>query len=179
MPAGHVVFECNQRMGRISEIVKQDLNSSIWKRFADQAHNPLVILQELVRVVGDLFAVVFLEELRVDLLLCRFELRADVVLLTDKDELPRGSMIFVFEEVMHSQPKIFQAKLAKILSSNNKRIEVVLFEISPKLASPFFVFAPQEAESQKEQRYNDRRNDVDRELTLQSVDHIANILFIT
>src|SRR5262249_31658089 len=108
-----------------------------------------------------------------------FELRADVVLLTDKDELPRGSMIFVFEEVMHSQPKIFQAKLAKILSSNNKRIEVVLFEISPKLASPFFVFAPQEAESQKEQRYNDRRNDVDRELTLQSVDHIANILFIT
>src|SRR5262249_25919719 len=49
-------------------------------------------------------------------------------------------MIFVLEEVMHPQPKIFQAKLAKILPCDGKRIEVVLFEISAKLAPPLLVF---------------------------------------
>ena len=78
---------------------------------------------------------------------------------------------------MHPQPEIFQAELAKVLPSNNKRIEVVLFEISPKLALPLLVFAPQKTEAQKQQRYNDRRDDVDRKLALQGINHIPNILF--
>jgi hypothetical protein len=64
-------------------------------------------------------------------------------------------MILVLEEVMHTQPEIFQTELAKVLPSNNKRIEVVLFEISPKLAPPLFIFAPQKTEAQKEKRYDD------------------------
>src|SRR4030095_786132 len=146
MPASHVVFERNQRVRRISQIVKQDLDSGIWKRFADQSHNSLVVLEEFVCVVGDLFAVIFLEKLRVNLLLCELELRAHVVLFTDEDELPRSCMIFVFEAVMHSQAKIFQAALAKVLPSNSKRIKVVLFEISPKLAPPLLVFAPEQTD---------------------------------
>src|SRR4030095_10578519 len=86
-------------------------------------------------------------------------------------------MIFVLEEVMHPQPEIFQAELAEVFPSYDKRIKVVLFEISPKLALPFLVLSPQKTERQKEQRYDDRSDDVDRKIALQGVDHIANILF--
>ena len=75
---------------------------------------------------------------------------------------------------MHPQPEIFQAELAEVFPSYDKRIKVVLFEISPKLALPLLVFAPQKTEAQKEQRYDDRRDDIDRELALQGVNHIGN-----
>jgi len=71
-------------------------------------------------------------------------------------ETQKTALIFVFEEVMHTQPKILQAKLAKVFPSDGKRIEVVLFEISPKFAPPLFVFAPDKAESEEKQRYNNR-----------------------
>jgi hypothetical protein len=78
---------------------------------------------------------------------------------------------------MHSQPKIFEAELAEVLPGNCKRIEVVLFEISPKLPLPFLVFSPQKTEAQKEQRYDDGRDDIDCELALESINHSANIFF--
>src|SRR4030095_12468192 len=80
-------------------------------------------------------------------------------------------MIFVLEKVMHAQPEIFQAELAKVFPSNSKRIKVVLFEISPKLAPLLLVFAPDKAESEEKQRYNNRSKDVDRKLALQCVSH--------
>src|SRR6516225_3979605 len=86
-------------------------------------------------------------------------------------------MIFVLEEVMHAQPEILQAEFAEVFPRHSKRIEVILFEISPKLASPLLVFAPQKTEAQKEQRYDDRRDDINRKLALEGVDHILNILF--
>src|SRR5882724_4580309 len=78
---------------------------------------------------------------------------------------------------MHPQPEIFQAELAEVFPSYDKRIKVVLFELSPKLALTLLVFAPQKTEAQKEQRYDDRRDDINRELALQGINHIANILF--
>ena len=67
-------------------------------------------------IVGDLFAVVFLEQLRVHFLLRGFELLAEVILLANKDELARRGMIFVFEEIMHPEPEIVQVELAKVLA---------------------------------------------------------------
>ena len=77
---------------------------------------------------------------------------------------------------MHAQPKIFQAELAKVLPGNSKRIEVVLFQVSSKLAPSLLIFAPQKTETKEEQRYNDRRNDIDRKFALQGINHIPNIL---
>src|SRR5262245_10464426 len=86
-------------------------------------------------------------------------------------------MIFVLEEIMHPQTEVFQAELAEVLPSNGKRIKVVLFQISSKLAPTLLVFAPQKTEAQKKQRYDNRRNDIDRKLALQGINHIANIVF--
>src|SRR2546429_7269936 len=83
-------------------------------------------------------------------------------------------MIFVFEEVMHPQPEIFQAELAEVFPSDCEWIEIVFLKVSSKLAAAFLVFPPNEADRQKEQRYDDRRDDIDRELTLQGINHIAN-----
>ena len=78
---------------------------------------------------------------------------------------------------MHAQPKILQAEFSEVFPSYDKRIKVVLLEISPKLALPLLVFAPQKTEAKEEQRYDDRRDDIDREFALQGVDHITNISF--
>src|SRR4030095_4755281 len=86
-------------------------------------------------------------------------------------------MILVFEEVVHPQPEIFQAELAKVFARDGKWVEIVLVEVFAKLALPFLVFSPQKTEPQKEERYNDRSDDVDRKLALQGINHIANISF--
>src|SRR5437762_8352082 len=80
-------------------------------------------------------------------------------------------MIFVLEEVMHAQAKIFQAEFAEVFAGDREGIEIVLFEISAKLATPFFVFSPSKSCRQKEQRYDDRSDDVNTELALQSLNH--------
>src|SRR5262249_25738262 len=98
-------------------------------------------------------------------------MRTHIVLLADEDELSRGCMIFVLKEVMHAQPKILQTEFPEVFTSDRERIEVVFLKVSPKLAEAFLVFPPNEAYSQKEQRYDDRRDDVDPELALQRVDH--------
>ncbi len=72
---------------------------------------------------------------------------------------------------MHAQPKIFQAEFAEVFASDGERIEVVLFQISPKLPAPFLVFSPDKACRQETERHNDRRDDVNAELALQSFDH--------
>src|SRR4029453_548100 len=94
-----------------------------------------------------------------------------IVLLADENELSRRRMIIVFEEVVHPQPEIFQAKLAKVFARDGERVEIVLVEVLAKLASPFLVFSPQKTERQKEQRYNDRSDDVDRKLALNGINH--------
>ena len=58
-------------------------------------------------------------------------------------------MIFVHEKIMHAQPKISKAKLSKILAGDHERIEIVLFQVSPKLAALFFVFSPEKSCYQK------------------------------
>src|SRR6266545_401395 len=126
----------------VSEVVEQNLDASIWKRFPDETHQPHVVLEILICVVGDLFAIVFLKQLRIDLLFRRLQLRPHITLLANENELPRGRMVFVLEEVMHAQPEILWAELPKILASDREWIEIVLFEISPELATPFFVFSP-------------------------------------
>ena len=60
-------------------------------------------------------------------------------------------MIFVFEEVMHPQPEIFQTELAKVFARDGERVEIVLVQVFTKLASPFLVLSPQKTERQKEQ----------------------------
>ena len=88
-------------------------------------------------------AVIFLEQLRVNLLLGRFELCAHIILFANENELPRRRMIFVLEEVMHAQPEILQAEFTKVFAGDRERIEIVLFEILPKLTLPLFVFSPE------------------------------------
>src|SRR5262249_13913579 len=160
----------------VSELMQQDFNFSVRKLLAYEPHDAHVIFQEFICIVGDLFTVVFLKQLDVNLLFSRLELRPHIVLLADKNQLPRGCMIFVLEEVMHAQPEIFQAELAEVFARYCERIEIVLVQVSAELAASLFVLAPQKTERQKEQRYDDRRDDVDRKLALQGIDHSLNIL---
>ena len=72
---------------------------------------------------------------------------------------------------MHPQPEIFQAELAEVFPSDDKRIEVILFEISPKLALTLLVFAPHKANDEEKCRHDDRRDHVDPKLALQGINH--------
>src|SRR5436305_14006408 len=84
-------------------------------------------------------------------------------------------MIFVLEKVMHAQPKISQAELAKIIARDREWIEIVLFQVSAEFATLFFVFAPKKSCCKKEQRHNDRCNNIDTELALHRSGHTTNI----
>src|SRR5882724_1647245 len=61
MPSCHIVFERDEGVRWVGKVMQQDLDPSVRKGFSDQAHNPLIVFQEFVRVVGDGFAVIFLE----------------------------------------------------------------------------------------------------------------------
>ena len=98
-----------------------------------------------------------------------------IILLADKNKLSRGRMILVLEKIMHAQPKISKAELAKILAGDHERIEIVLFQVSSKLAALFFVFSPEKSCYQKQQRHNDRRDNIDTKFALHSLDHGTNI----
>ena len=78
-------------------------------------------------------------------MLSGLELCAHIVLFADENELPCRRVILVLEEVMHAQPKIFRTELAEILASDDEWIEIVLFQVSPKLAASFLVLTPQKA----------------------------------
>ena len=165
-------------MCRVSQVVQQDFNSRIRKGFSDQTHNALVVFKEFLCVVRDRFPVVFLEQLRVNLLLSRLKLCAHIILLANENQLSRGGMIFVLEEIMHAQPEVFQTELAEILASDCEWIEVVLFQISTEFLAAFLVFAPQKPCYQKGQRHDDRGDDVDTEFALQSFYHRRNVFFV-
>ena len=131
----------------------------------------LIVFEKFVSVVGDRLAVIFLEQLRVNFLLRGFELCAHIILFANENELSRSRVIFVFQEIMHAQPEIFQAEFAKVFPTDRERIKIVLFQISSKLSSPFLVLPPEKTCRQKEQRHNDRCNNVDGKFALQRVDH--------
>src|SRR5437588_7336956 len=100
-------------------------------------------------IVDDLLAVVLVEQLGVDLLLGRFELGSHVVLLADKNELPRRGVILVLQEVMHPEPEVVQIELAKVFPRDGERIEIVFLEIATELAASLLVFSPKETSDQK------------------------------
>src|ERR1700719_1808439 len=80
-------------------------------------------------------------------------------------------MIFVLQEVMHSESEIFQTEFAKVFARDRERVEIVLFEISPKLPSPFLVFSPEKTSREKEQRDNNRSDHIDAKLALEGFNH--------
>ena len=171
MSAGHIIFQNDERMRGISQIVQQNFDASVGKRFPDEPDDSLVVLEKFVGVVDNFLPLIFVKKLRVSFLFGWLQLGPHVILLADKKQLPRRSVVVVFEKIMHPEPEIFQAELAKVLARNGKRIEVVIVQISAKLAASFFVFSPEKACRKKEQRYNDRCDDIDAELALQSLDH--------
>ena len=61
MPAGNIIFERDKRVRRIRQIVQQNLDPGIWKGFADEAYDALVVFEKFVSVVGDCLAIVLLE----------------------------------------------------------------------------------------------------------------------
>src|SRR6266480_7764272 len=171
MPAGNVVFERDQRMRRIGEIVEKNLNSGVRKRFADEPHNSLIIFKKLVRVVDDLLSVVFPEQLRVNFLLSRLELPANIVLLADENELTRRRMILVLEKVVHSEPKIVQIEFAKVLTRDCEGIKIVFLQFSPEFPATFLVFSPGETSREENERRDNGRDHVDSDLALQCANH--------
>jgi hypothetical protein len=76
---------------------------------------------------------------------------------------------------MHAQAKISQAELAKILARDREWIEIVLFQVSAEFTTLFLVFAPEKSCYQKEQRHNDRCDNIDTELALHRSGHTTNI----
>src|SRR6476660_7270403 len=78
----------------------------------------------------------------------------------------------VLEEVMHAQPEIVQAELAKVFARNGERIEIVLVEIATVLAS-FLVFPPEKTGGQQDERGDDRRDYINRNVAAESFDHMC------
>ena len=69
---------------------------------------------------------------------------AHIVLLADEYKLSRRGVVVVLQEIMHTQPKILEIKLGKIVPINRKRVEVVLFKI-PTVFASLLVFSPKKA----------------------------------
>src|SRR5207302_4266778 len=120
---------------------------------------------------GNLLAVIIVEQLRVNFLVRRFKLRSDVVLFANEYELASRGVIFLLQEIMHSEPKIFETEVAKVLATNCERVEVVSIQISPEFPAPFLVFSPNETGREKDQRRDDGRDHVDSDLALQCANH--------
>src|ERR1051326_296228 len=139
----------------IGEIVEQNLDSGVRERFPNESHDALVVFQELMSIIGDSLTVVFVEQTCVFFLLRGLKLCSNVVLFADKNELPRGGVIFVLQKVMHPKPEVVQVELAKVFPRHSERIEIVFLEVPAKFSAPLLVFAPNETGDQK----NDRRDD--------------------
>ena len=92
-------------------------------------------------------------------------------MLANENQLPRRRVVLVLKKVMHSKPEIFQTEFAEILAADCERIKIVFLQISPKFAAPFLVFSPKKACSDKEDRRDDRGDDVNADLALQRFDH--------
>lgn len=152
--AGDIVLQHDERVRRVRQIVEQDLDAKVRKRFADQPRNPGKVLQVFAGVVGDLFALVLVEQSRVNLLLRRLELGADVVLFADEDKLARGGRVVVAQEVMHPEPEIVQVKLGEIVAVDGVRVKVVLLEPATEF-SALLVLTPGVTGREE----NDRRDD--------------------
>src|SRR6266568_5827393 len=176
MPAGHIILQNDQRMRRISQVVEQNFNAGISKRFSDEADQTHVVLEILVRIVNNFPSVVFFEQLCVDFLFGRFELRPHVVLLTNENKLPCCRVIVVLQEIMHSEPEIFETKLAKVLAANRERIEIVFLDVPAEFPAAFLVFSPNKTRGQKKERGDDGSDDVDAKLALQGFNHLALII---
>src|SRR5207245_253336 len=93
-------------------------------------------------------------------LLGRFELPAHVVLFADENQLPRGRVIFIFEEIMHPETKVVQIELTEVFATDGEWIKIVLFKVPAKLAAALFVFSPNETGDEKDCGCDDRRNHV-------------------
>src|SRR5205807_10515579 len=107
-----------------------------------------------MRIIDDLLPVVLVEQLRVDLLLGRFELPAHVVLFANENQLPRGGVIVVLQKVMHPEAKVVQIELAKVFACDRERIKIVLLKIATELSPTLLVSSPNETGDQK----NDQRD---------------------
>src|ERR1700730_4956926 len=147
-------------MRRVGQVVQKNLDAGVRKRFPDQTNDPFVVLEKLVRIIDDLFAVILFEQPRVLLLLGRLEFLSDVALFANENQLACGSVILVFQEVMHAEPEIVQIELAEIFARDRERIEIVLLEIASELAAPLLVFSPDKAGNEKNRGSDDRSDDV-------------------
>src|SRR5207248_6455569 len=133
--------------------------------------NALVVFQKLVRVIDDLLTVIFVEQLRVNFLFGGFEKIANIILFADENELARGGVILVFEEIMHPESEIVEIELTEILASDRERIEIVFLQIASELAATLLVFSPNKTGAQKKQRRDDGCDHVHADLALQRADH--------
>src|SRR5205814_4671315 len=170
MPARDVIFQDNERVRWVGEVVEQYLDPGIRKRFSDQANNPDIIFQILGRVVGHFLAIVFLEKPGVDLLFRRFELGANVVLFADKNQLSRCSVIVVLQEIMHPKPEILEIEFGEVFAVNRERVKIIVLEIATVLAS-LLVFPPEKTGGQQDERGDDRRDYINGNVAAESFNH--------
>src|SRR5581483_7201555 len=142
------------------EIVQQDFDAGVRKRFPDQPDDAHAIFEILIRVIDDPFAVVLVEQTLIFLLFGRLEFFTHAVLLADKDELTRGGVIVVLQKVMHAEAKIVQIELAEVFARDREWIEVILLELASEFVT-LLVFAPEKTGAEQNDRGDDRRENVD------------------
>src|SRR3954453_23984983 len=150
--------------------MQQNLDPGIRKRFSDEPDNTDIIFQILRRIVGNFLAVVFFKNSGVNFLLRRLQLRANIVLFSNKNQLPRRRVIVVLEEIMHPKPEILEIKFGKILAVDGVWIKIVILQVAPILPS-FFVFAPEKSSTEQNKRGNDGCDYINRNVTTESFDH--------
>src|SRR5436190_8534912 len=150
--------------------MQQNLDPGIRKGFSDEPDNTHIVFQILRRIVGNFLAVVFFKESGVNFLLRRLQLRANVVLFSNKNQLPRRRVIVVLEEIMHPKPEILEIKFRKILAVDRVWIKIVVLQVTPILAS-FLVFAPKKSATEQNKRGNDGCDYINRNITTESFQH--------
>src|SRR5213080_5334367 len=74
---------------------------------------------------------------------------------------------------MHAKAKIVQIELAEVFARHAVRIEVVLLELASVLAS-LLVFSPEKTGGEQDERGDDRRDYINRNVAAESFDHMRS-----
>src|SRR5437763_1202356 len=142
-------------MGGVGKIVHQDLDAHVGKGPPEQARDVAVVLEELLRIIGDALGLIAAAELLIGALVGLVELAANIVLIADEEELPGRTCIPVTQEMMHAEAEILEAERGEVLRRRGIGIEIVFRERLTFQAAAFPDTSDEKSRSQKQRRCDD------------------------
>src|SRR5207248_4969153 len=77
------------------------------------------------------------------------------------------------QEIMHPKPEILEMEFGEVFAVDRERIKIVVLEIATVLAS-FLVFSPEKTGGEQDERGDDRRDYINRNVAAESFDHMRS-----